>query len=180
MASEAPVLQANAGRVMELALEDRYKEVSITGSGLEERLVDEVRPGLELRTDEIEHLVTFPGYGWHHALAEHPLINYHEGYTCRARIDATFARAGLTPDIVMSALDADLIKTYVGVGPGVGIVASMAFEAQRARGLVLLPAQHIFEPNTTLIAVRRGHFLRGFAYRFLQEGVPALSKSHVR
>ncbi|MBT9457186.1 MAG: CysB family HTH-type transcriptional regulator [Burkholderiaceae bacterium] len=151
--------------------------------------------------DEIEHLVTFPYYGWHHAvvvpeghalatnrrepltveeLAEHPLITYHEGYTGRARIDATFAKAGLTPDIVMSALDADVIKTYVGVGLGVGIVASMAFEAQRDQGLVLLPAQHIFEPNTTLIAVRRGYFLRGFAYRFLQECAPALTEAHVR
>lgn len=92
----------------------------------------------------------------------------------------TFARAGLTPRIVMSALDADVIRTYVGVGLGVGIVASMAFEAHRDQGLVLLPAQHIFEPNTTLIAVRRGHFLRGFAYRFLQECGPALTETHVR
>ena len=65
------------------------------------------------------------------ALAEYPLITYHEGFTGRPRIDATFAAAGLVPDIVMSALDADVIKTYVEVGLGVGIVASMAFDAAR-------------------------------------------------
>lgn len=131
---------------------------------------------------------SFPFYEWHHAvvvpeghalagvqtltleaLAEHPLITYHEGFTGRARIDATFAEAGLVPDVVMSALDADVIKTYVEVGLGVGIVASMAFDPQRDRGLVRLDAAHLFPANLTRIAVRRGHYLRGFAFRFLGE-----------
>ncbi|MDT9002033.1 CysB family HTH-type transcriptional regulator [Paucibacter sp. APW11] len=138
--------------------------------------------------DSVDPFVTFPFYDWHHAvvvpeghplaavqpltleaLAEHPLITYHEGYTGRARIDATFAGAGLSPDIVMSALDADVIKTYVQIGLGVGIVAAMAVEPQRDPGLQLLPAQHLFSANTTRIALRRGHYLRGYAYRFLQE-----------
>ncbi|MBB3196807.1 CysB family HTH-type transcriptional regulator [Roseateles terrae] len=142
--------------------------------------------------------VTFPFYEWHHAvvvpeghplarqpvtleaLAEQPLITYHEGYTGRARIDASFAQAGLAPDIVMSALDADVIKTYVQVGLGVGIIAAMAFEPNRDAGLQRLDASHLFPVNTTRIALKRGHYLRGFAYRFLQECVDSLTEERVK
>ena len=109
------------------------------------------------------------------ALAEQPVITYHEGYTGRGQIDAAFAAAGLLPDIVMSALDADVIKTYVEVGLGVGIVAAMAFDEARDAGLRRLDAGHLFGVNTTRIAVRRGHYLRGYAYRFLQECSPTLT-----
>ena len=102
-------------------------------------------------------------------LAEHPLITYHAGYTGRPRIDATCAEAGLTPDVVMRALDADVIKTCVEVGLGVGIIASMAFDSVRDAGLKSIAAAHLFPPNTTRIAVRRGHYLRGYAYRFLEK-----------
>ncbi len=147
-----------------------------------------------------ESFVTFPFYEWRHAvvvpqghalarqqepltldaLAEQPLITYHQGYTGRARIDAAFAAEGLTPDIVLSALDADVVKTYVNVGLGVGIIAAMAFEPQRDIGLQLLDASHLFPPNTTRIALKRGHYLRGFAYRFLQECSERLSEEAVR
>jgi LysR family cys regulon transcriptional activator len=142
--------------------------------------------------------VTFPFYEWRHAvvvpeghaltrqpltleaLAEQPLITYHEGYTGRARIDASFAAAGLAPDLVMSALDADVIKTYVQIGLGVGVIAAMAFEPARDAGLQLIDATHLFPPNTTRIALKRGHYLRGFAYRFLQECVAELTEDAVR
>ncbi|WP_431049359.1 CysB family HTH-type transcriptional regulator [Roseateles sp. L2-2] len=142
--------------------------------------------------------VTFPFYEWRHAvvvpeghaltrqpltleaLAEQPLITYHEGYTGRARIDASFAAAGLAPDLVMSALDADVIKTYVQIGLGVGVIAAMAFEPARDAGLQLIEATHLFPPNTTRIALKRGHYLRGFAYRFLQECVAELTEEAVR
>ncbi|WP_431264429.1 CysB family HTH-type transcriptional regulator [Roseateles chitinivorans] len=142
--------------------------------------------------------VTFPFYEWRHAvvvpeghaltrqpltlegLAEQPLITYHEGYTGRARIDAAFANAGLAPDLVMSALDADVIKTYVQIGLGVGVIAAMAFEPARDAGLQLIEASHLFPPNTTRIALKRGHYLRGFAYRFLQECVAELTEEAVR
>lgn len=142
---------------------------------------------------------SFPFYDWHHrvvvpeghalaavprltlaALAAHPLITYHSGYTGRPRIDATFAAAGLVPDVVMSALDADVIKTYVEVGLGVGIIASMAFDAARDTGLASVDAAHLFPPNTTRIAVRRGHYLRGYAYRFLEECSAALTPAVVK
>ncbi len=142
--------------------------------------------------------VTFPFYEWRHAvvvpeghpligqpltleaLAEQPLITYHEGYTGRARIDASFAAARLAPDVVMSALDADVIKTYVQVGLGVGVIAAMAFEPTRDSGLRLIDASHLFPANTTRIALKRGHYLRGFAYRFLQECVAELTEDAVR
>ncbi|HWH83323.1 MAG TPA: CysB family HTH-type transcriptional regulator [Burkholderiaceae bacterium] len=145
------------------------------------------------------NFTSFPFYDWHHsvvvpdghaltrlkaltleALAQHPLITYHAGYTGRPRIDATFAEAGLVPDVVMSALDADVIKTYVEVGLGVGIIASMAFDAARDQGLTSLDAAHLFPANTTRIAVRRGHYLRGYAYRFIEECSPALTAAVVK
>jgi len=145
------------------------------------------------------NFASFPFYDWHHlvvvpdghaltkaktltlaALAEHPLITYHAGYTGRPRIDASFSEAGLRPDVVMSALDADVVKTYVGVGLGVGIIASMAFDAARDAGLTRLDASHLFPPNTTRIAVRRGHYLRGYAYRFIEECSPALTQAVVK
>ena len=103
-------------------------------------------------------IVAFPYYSWHHAvivpaghplegrqltletLAEFPLITYNEGFTGRGKIDAAFAAAGFAPDIVMSALDADVIKSYVELGIGVGIIASMAFDAERDTGLRMLDA----------------------------------------
>lgn len=151
--------------------------------------------------DKQTGFATFPFYDWHHAvvvpadhalaqsekgaltleqLADQPLITYHQGYTGRERIDATFAALGLAPDLVMSALDADVIKTYVRVGLGVGIIASMAFEPARDQDLRLLPAEHLFRANTTRIALKRGHYLRGYAYRFLQECVADLSEERVR
>lgn len=175
------LLQANPAEIVEL-LQSGQADIGIATEAIDQN------PGF----------VTFPFYDWQHAvvvpaghplaeqdltlelLAEQPLITYHEGYTGRGRIDATFASAGLAPDIVMSALDADVIKTYVQVGLGVGIVASMAFEPQRDAGLVLLNAGHLFPSNTTHLALKRGHYLRGYAYRFLQECVAELTEDAVR
>lgn len=144
-------------------------------------------------------LATFPYYSWHHtvvvpkdhplasvekltleAIADYPIITYHEGYTGRTRIDHTFANASITPDIVMSALDADVIKLYVELGLGIGIIASMAFDPERDGKLVALESAHLFENNTTRIAVRRGHYLRGFAYRFIEYCSDDLTETTVR
>lgn len=144
-------------------------------------------------------VVSFPYYSWYHgvivpkghvlekerpltldAIAEYPIITYHEGFTGRPSIDATFAGAGLTPDIVMAALDADVIKTYVEVGLGIGIVASMAFNPQRDIGLSLLDTSHLFPKSTSRIALRRGRFLRSFAYRFISLCAPDLTEKTVR
>lgn len=144
-------------------------------------------------------LASFPYYTWHHAVivpdghalatldtltleavAEYPIITYHEGFTGRASLDATFARAGLAPDIVMAALDADVIKTYVELGLGIGIVASIAFNPAKDLGLRLLDSAHLFNPSTTRIAIRTGQYLRGYAYRFLEFCSPILTEATVR
>lgn len=146
-----------------------------------------------------EQIVTFPYYQWHHSvivpeghpleseksltlerIAEYPIITYHEGFTGRGQIDKAFADAALSPDIIMSALDADVIKAYVELGLGVGIVASMAYSDVRDQGLALLETQHLFRRNTTVIGVRRGHYLRGFAYRFMTLCSEALTEAVVK
>jgi LysR family cys regulon transcriptional activator len=148
---------------------------------------------------DVPELVSFPFYAWHHTVivpkdhpltqhpaptlemvADYPLITYHEGFTGRARVDQAFAAAGLAPDIVMSALDADVIKTYVALGLGVGIIASMAYDPQRDGHLALVPTQASFTRNLTRIALRRGRYLRGYAYRFIELCSPVLNEAAVR
>jgi LysR family cys regulon transcriptional activator len=114
------------------------------------------------------------------AISEWPVITYHEGFTGRGNIDRTFAQAGLPPDIVMSAMDTDVLKAYVELGLGVGIIAAMAFNPKRDIGLRLIDAAHLFEANTSLIAVRRGSYLRNYAYRFIELCSPALPEATVR
>ena len=148
---------------------------------------------------EVPKLDTFPYYSWYHSvivpaghplekvqpltlqtLAEYPIVTYHEGLTGRAKIDQSFADAGLTPNIVMSALDADVIKTYVELGMGIGIIASMAFNPIKDTDLRLLKCEHLFGANTTYIALRRGHYLRSFAYRFIELCSPKLDEATIR
>ena len=149
--------------------------------------------------EEAPELVSFPFYSWHHSvivpkghpletagpltlekIAELPIITYNEGFTGRPAIDAAFADAGLAPDIVMAALDADVIKTYVEIGLGIGIVASVAFDKERDANLSLLDGDHLFPQSTSRIAVRRGRFLREFAYRFIELCSPELTAKMVR
>jgi len=113
-------------------------------------------------------------------LSEYPLVTYYPGITGRQRIDETFTAEGLVPDIVISALDSDVIKTYVELGLGVGILASMSFNPQRDQGLRLVEVADLFVPNTAHIAVRYGHYLRGYAYRFIELCSKRLSEAVVR
>ncbi len=113
-------------------------------------------------------------------LAQHPIITYETGYTGRTHIDEAFARAGLAPDIVLSAMDADVIKTYVELGMGVGIVASIAFDPERDRTLHAIDARHLFEVNLTRLAVRRGAWLRGYVYAFIEAFAPTLTRAVVQ
>ncbi|MEO8135749.1 MAG: CysB family HTH-type transcriptional regulator, partial [Betaproteobacteria bacterium] len=138
--------------------------------------------------DNMPGLVSFLFYEWRHAiilppghplasigtltvedLAKYPIITYHEDYAGRAGIDAAFTAAGLVPDIVLSALDSDVIKTYVELGMGVGIIAEMAFVAGREGNLVLRPERSLFPGNITRIALKKGHYLRGYGYRFIEQ-----------
>lgn len=131
-------------------------------------------------------LVALPCYRWTHSvvvppghglldapltlerLAQHPLITYEHGFTGRSSIDTAFRHAGLAPRVALSAMDADVIKTYVGLGLGVGIIAAIAFDEQRDAPLLALDTRHLFPINTTSVAVRRGALLRRYAYEFIQ------------
>lgn len=148
---------------------------------------------------EIGELIAFPYYTWHHTvvvpkghplsqakqvslemLAEYPIVTYHEGFTGRQKIDRAFAEAKLSPDVVMSALDADVIKTYVELGLGIGIIASMAYQPERDLTLHSIDVQHLLPSNTTYIALRKGHHLRGYVYHFLKLACPKLTEQHIR
>ncbi|MDR9439287.1 MAG: HTH-type transcriptional regulator CysB [Halomonas sp.] len=102
------------------------------------------------------------------ALADYPLVTYVFGFTGRSQLDDAFRAQGLTPNVVLTAADADVIKTYVRLGMGVGIVAHMAVDAEHDTDLVALEAGHLFASSTTKIGIRRGTFMRGYMYDFLE------------
>jgi LysR family transcriptional regulator, cys regulon transcriptional activator len=112
-------------------------------------------------------------------LAQFPLVTYEPGYTGRSHIDDAFKRQGLNLNLVLSAMDADVIKTYVELGMGVGIIAAMAYDDERDARLVAIDARHLFASNMTRLAVRRGAFLRGYVYDFIQTFVPPLTRELV-
>ncbi len=112
-------------------------------------------------------------------LAAFPLITYGAGYTGRLHIDEAFGAAGIAFDLVLTAMDADVIKTYVELGLGVGIVASIAYDAERDRGLAALDAGHLFAVNLTRLAIRRGTFLRGYVYDFIETFASPLKRAVV-
>jgi LysR family cys regulon transcriptional activator len=155
-----------------------------------------------IATEALAHyprLVALPCYRWTHsiilprghallkldvpvtleALGQYPIITYEPGYTGRTHIDEAFARRGIHPQIVLTAMDADVIKTYVELEMGVGIVASMAFDPERDRTLRALDARHLFEENLTRLAIRRGTWLRGYVYDFIESFAPVLTRSLV-
>ena len=146
-----------------------------------------------------EQLVTRPCYRWTHSiivppdhpllahtepvtlqqLMAYPIITYEVGFTGRSHIDDAFARAGLHPNVVLTAMDADVVKTYVELGMGVGIVASIALDPERDQQLRILDARHLFEINLTRLAVRRGACLRGYAFSFIETFAPTLNREVV-
>ena len=145
--------------------------------------------------DRHSQLVTLPCYQWSHkvvvpkghpllkmealtlaALAQYPLVTYDVTFTGRSHIDRAFERQGLIANVVLTAIDADVIKTYVELGLGVGIVAEMAFDPQRDSALAALAANHLFDTNTTRLAFRRDLWLRGYDYEFIQLLAPHLTR----
>jgi LysR family transcriptional regulator, cys regulon transcriptional activator len=145
---------------------------------------------------EVEGLISYPYHSWHHAvvvpvghalekkkkltldaIAAYPIVTYHEGFTGRANIEKAFADANLKPEIVLAALDADVIKSYVELGMGIGIVASLAFNPERDTALHKLDCSHLFPENVTRIAIREGHLMRKFAYDFIALCAPHLSEA---
>jgi len=113
-------------------------------------------------------------------LAEFPLVTYDATFTGRSHIDHAFERAGLVPNVALTAIDSDVIKTYVALGLGVGIIAEMAFDPLRDTELVALAANHLFETNTTRIGLRSDAWLRSFEYDFIEMLAPQLTRRVVQ
>lgn len=149
---------------------------------------------------EYDQLVTLPCYRWSHSivvpkghpllelgrevtlqdLVRFPIITYEVGYTGRSHIDNAFAAAGLYPEVVLTAMDADVIKTYVELEMGVGIVASIALDEERDQHLGMLDAGHLFPINLTRLGIAKSHWLPGFAYGFIETFVPTLTHDVVQ
>lgn len=149
---------------------------------------------LELYSD----LIMMPCYQWNRAVvvpkkhplakitkltladvAQYPIVTYTFGFTGRSKLDEAFDNAKLKPNVIFTASDADVIKTYVRLGLGVGIVASMAYHKDQDSDLVQLDASHLFKPSVTKIGFRRGTFIRGFMYDFIALFAPHLTKEVV-
>ena len=187
---------------------ERYPEVTLTlHQGMPDQFAEWLMRGdadLAIATESLKDtpgIVALPCRQWHHALvvpeghpllgrkdisladlATYPIITYVRGVAGRIRLDNLFERQGLVPRIVLDALDADVIKTYVGVGMGVGIIAEHAYDPQRdaAAGLRLIEARHLFPANTTYVGIRRGALLRRYEYDFIEDFAPDLTRSVVQ
>ncbi len=112
-------------------------------------------------------------------LASHPLVTYVFGFTGRSKLDDAFKTEGLEPKVVFTAADADVIKTYVRLGLGVGIIASMAYDPEADSDLVALDASELFGPSITRLGFRKGTFLRGYMYDFMERFAPHLTRDMV-
>jgi LysR family cys regulon transcriptional activator len=189
------------------ALRKRYPKVTVgLHQGTPEQVARMVREDVAevgLATESLsrfEDLVSLPCYEWRHVivvqdkhplaaverptleqLAAEPLVSYHPSFTGRARIDEAFAHRGLKPSIVLEAIDADVIKTYVRLGMGVGIVAEMAVREdpafQPGGDLVARPVGHLFGQNVARLAFKRGAYLRSFVYTFVESLSPRLTRA---
>ncbi len=148
--------------------------------------------------DLYKKLVTLPGYRWNRsvitppdhpllnkhpltleAIAEYPLITYDSAFAGRSKINKAFVAHGLKANIVLTAIDSDVIKTYVELGLGIGIIAKMAFDPERDRNLRAADASHLFDYSTTKIGLRRGGYLRGYEYAFIELFAPYLDRKTV-
>ncbi|MEI8299230.1 MAG: HTH-type transcriptional regulator CysB [Pseudomonadota bacterium] len=170
--------QGTTEQIAELAKLDRIDFAIATGG-------DELFPGL----------VMLPCYRWQRqvivprghplarerrvtleALAEHPIVTYTFSFGGRSSLPALFESAGLKLRVALTASDADVIKTYVRLGLGVGILASMAMDPVEDADLVVLDASHLFAPHVTWIGFRRGRLLRGYMYEFMKTFAPHLTR----
>lgn len=113
------------------------------------------------------------------ALSQHPIVTYDIAFANRSLVQKAFEAHGLQPNVVLTALDADVIKTYVELGLGVGIMARMAFDEKRDRDLRAIDASHLFESSTTRLGIKRGAYLRRYAYQFIELFAPHLPRAIV-
>ncbi len=175
-------------------LREAYPKVNIslhqaTPAEVARMVIDEVAE-IGMATESLSdypELVTLPCYEWEHVLvvppqhplaqkerislddiAHEPLITYHPSFTGRGKIDQAFATRRMQPRVVLEAIDSDVIKTYVRLGLGIGIVAEMAMRDDHASDLVVRPMGHLFGQNVARVAFKRGAYLRNFVYKFAE------------
>ena len=184
---------------------EKYPEVSLhMNQGTPAQIAEMASDGdvdFAIATEALEHfhnLVMMPCYRWNRsiivprdhklakmesltlaAVAEYPIVTYVFGFTGRSKLDEAFRSQGLDPRVVFTATDADVIKTYVRLGLGIGIIAKMAYDPALDKDLVSLDASHLFKPSTTKIGFRQGTFLRGYMYEFINLFAEHLTKDLV-
>lgn len=166
------------------------------------QLVTSGEADIAIATEAIEffhELVMLPCYQWNRciivpprhpllslrkisleAIVKYPIITYDFAFTGRSKINQAFEARGLVPNVVLTALDADVIKTYVELGLGIGIVAQMAFDPNRDKHLQSIDAGHLFESSTTRIGIRRNSYLRGYILDFIYMFSPHLNRATVK
>ena len=150
-------------------------------------------------TDKSDHLVYLPCYNWNRCLvvlSDHPLykldrpvtlkdltqfpiVTYDFSYAGYSAVSQAFESEGLAPNVVITAIDADVIKTYVELGMGIGLLAEMAFEPSRDIYLKYIDVSHLFESSTTMVAIRKGAYLRSYMYDFIEYFAPQLTRDVV-
>ncbi len=172
------LLQGNPKQVVEMVLKDQA-DIAIATEVIA----------------SVEGLVSIPCYQWEHVvvvppehpllkskavtleeIAGYPLITYDSAFTGRAKIDHAFTVRNLKPDVLLEAIDADVIKTYVELGLGVGIIAGMAFDAERDKGLRAIAVGHLFGTNVSRVALKQGAYLRSYVYTFIELMTPTLNR----
>ncbi len=175
------IQQGSPGQIAELLIHDRA-DIAIATEGIANT------PGV----------LALPGYQWQHVImvplshpllnqtnvtleeiGKYPIITYDKAFAGRSKIDAAFAQRGITPDIILEAIDADVIKTYVEAGMGIGIVAGHAYDPDRDRNLKVINVGHLFGNNVSHIGVKQGAYLRSFVYTFIELFSPTLTKKIV-
>jgi LysR family transcriptional regulator, cys regulon transcriptional activator len=183
----------------------RYPEVRLSlHQGNPTQIAEQVvsgRADLAIATEAIElfeDLVMMPCYQWNRcvitlpdhplleqkpltleAIAQYPIITYDFAFAGRSLINKAFAERGLKPNVVLTAIDSDIIKTYVGLGLGIGLLAKMAFDPKQDNHLRVIDASHLFETSTTNIGIRRGVYLRSYTYEFIELFAPHLDRKTV-
>jgi len=149
--------------------------------------------------EQFQELIMLPCYQWNRcvivppkhpllklkkltleAINQYPIITYDFAFTGRSKINQAFESRGLEPNVVLTAIDSDVIKTYVELGLGVGILANMAFDAKRDKNLRSIDAGHLFEPSTTRIGISRNSYLRGYIFDFIEMFAPHLDHASVQ
>ena len=187
------------------AFKQRYPQVKLSiiqGNPAQiTQLVETGKADICIATESIaqqEGLVALPCHRWHHIVitpvkhpllalkkislhdvVQYPIITYDGAFAGRSSINQAFAAEALEPNVVLSAVDSDVIKTYVELDLGIGLLAGIAFDPARDKQLRSIDAGHLFPEKTTYLAVRKGAYLRGFTYDFIELFAPAVKREIV-